>query len=148
MQLDQALVEAAIDQMRRRWPSGEQVGAAAVYLASGQILTSVCLPNMHGGASLCHEAGAYCQAYTMNQRITASACVSWEPDSQRILILAPCGICQERLALWGPTVEVAVPAADDPTAWETRTLADVNPYFWARAYAAGVWPSQEMHEGR
>ncbi|MEV6792390.1 cytidine deaminase [Streptomyces sp. NPDC051320] len=145
MKLDQALVNAAIAQMNRRWPGDEDAGAAAVYLDDGQILTSVALDNFNAGVTLCHEAGAFCQAYTLDRRVTASVCVNRVPEQGRTVILPPCGICQERLAVWGPGVEVGVPDPNDPTGWQARTLAEVNPYYWARQFTEGGWPSYEMH---
>jgi cytidine deaminase len=102
MDLDQRLVDAAIDQMDRRWPATEQAVAAAVYLDNGQILTGVSLDNLNAAATLCAETGVLCQAYTLNRQITASVCVSRDAGSSDVNILAPCGICQERLALWAP----------------------------------------------
>ncbi|WP_328330718.1 MULTISPECIES: cytidine deaminase [unclassified Streptomyces] len=146
MKLDQALVDAAIAQMDRRWPGREDAGAAAVYLDDGRILTSVCFDNLNAGVTLCHEVGAYCQAYTLDRKVTASVCVN--RIAGRLVILAPCGICQERLALWGPGVEVAVPAPGAPGGWQARTLAEVNPYYWGREFAdGGGWPSAEVHTG-
>jgi cytidine deaminase len=145
MRLDQALVDAAVDLMERRWPKGEPGGAAAVRLADGGVLTSVGLDNMHGSVALCQETGAFIQAYTQERTVTASVCVNRDLERDRILILPPCGVCQERLALWGPSVEVAVPLEHDPTGWEGRTLAEVNPYYWARQFTDGQWPSQAEH---
>jgi cytidine deaminase len=145
MALDQELVDAALDLMNRRWPQGEPGGAAAVRLSDGGILTSVGLDNLHPSVALCQETGAFIQAYTEQRTVVASACVCRDGERDRVLILPPCGICQERLALWGPAVEVAVPRQDDPTAWEARSLAEVNPYYWGRQFADGGWPSTEQH---
>lgn len=141
MQLDQVLVDAAIAQAERRWPAGESGGAAAVYLDDGRILTSVGLDNLNGGVSLCHETGAICQAYTLDKKITASVCVY--RDRERVLILPPCGICQERLALWGPDVQVTVP---NVTGWIARTLREVNPFYWGSQFTGdGTGPAPEAH---
>ncbi|MEU9362401.1 cytidine deaminase [Streptomyces sp. NPDC048301] len=145
MRLDQGLVDAAVELMERRWPEGEPGGAAAVRLADGGVLTSVGLDNMNGGVTLCQETGAFIQAYTQERTVTASVCVCRDVEQGRVLILPPCGVCQERLALWGPSVEVAVPREDDPTRWEARTLAEVNPYYWGKQFADGRWPSREQH---
>ncbi|WP_017241417.1 cytidine deaminase [Streptomyces sp. SS] len=147
MKLDQALVDAAIAQLETRWTPDEPGGAAAVYLDDGRILTSVALDNINAGVTLCQETGAFCQAYTLDRRVTASVCVFRAPDDGRFVVLPPCGICQERLALWGPDVEVGVPDPDDPTRWQARTLAEMNPYYWACHFANGAWPSQELHAG-
>ncbi|WP_282692176.1 cytidine deaminase [Streptomyces sp. CC208A] len=145
MTLDQALVDAAIAQLDRRWPADEPGGAAAVRLDDGRILTSVGLDNIHGSVALCQETGAYCQAYTLDRRVTASVCVFRDPGDGRYVILPPCGVCQERLALWGPDVEVGVPDPEDPTRWLSRRLVEVNPYYWATHFAGGAWPSTRMH---
>ncbi|GAA1497604.1 cytidine deaminase [Paeniglutamicibacter kerguelensis] len=146
MELDQNLIDAAIDQISRRWPNAEQAVAAAMYLEGGQILTSVSLDNFNAAANLCAETGAICQAYTMDRQVTASVCVSREAGSGKISVLAPCGICQERLALWGPTVQVAVPGPHTASGWSTRTLLQVNPYYWATQFTDdGHWPSTADH---
>src|SRR5688572_24241755 len=129
MALDQALVDAAIQQALVRFPSG-YAGAAAVRLATGEILTSVCFDSPNSGASLCHEAGAYCEANRVGARVTASVCVSRSAPDRPFLVLAPCGICQERLYLWGPNVEVAVAVAGKPGAWQKKLLGELQPHYW------------------
>ena len=68
-----------------------------------------------------------CEAYKLDNEVTASVCVSREKDKYHIL--APCGICQERLYLWGPDVEVGVPFVEDTTQWEIKKLSEVHPYY-------------------
>ncbi|MGH8866845.1 MAG: cytidine deaminase [Actinomycetes bacterium] len=146
MDLDQRLVDAAIDQMNRRWPASEPALAAAVYVDDGEILTSVNLHNLNSAAGLCAETGALCQAYTLDRRVTASVCVSREAGSSEISVLAPCGICQERLALWGPDVQVAVADPTSASGWAARTLVEVNPHYWGARFAdGGRWPSLAVH---
>jgi cytidine deaminase len=132
MTLDQSLVDAAIQQALARFPSG-YAGAAAIRTASGQILTSVCFDAPHSGASLCHETGAYCEANRIGASVVASVCVSRSEPGKLFLILAPCGICQERLALWGPNVEVAVAVAGKPGEWQAKLLSELQPHYWRDA---------------
>lgn len=132
MSLDQSLVDAAIEQALSRFPTG-YAGAAAVRTTSGKILTSVCFDAPNDGASLCHEAGAYCEANRLNDPVVASVCVSRSEPSRPFLILAPCGICQERLALWGSDVEVAVARAGQPEKWQAMRLAALQPHYWRNA---------------
>jgi cytidine deaminase len=133
MKLDQALVDAAIELLKRRFP--EQGGvAAALYTDDGQIHTSVNFDPEWGGGGLCAETGAICEAFTQNKRVTASACVSRLDGDGAIVTLTPCGICQERLFHWGQAVEVAVPHPGDTTAWIAKTLNEVQPYYWVNAY--------------
>jgi cytidine deaminase len=140
--VDQRLVDAARNQLERRWPTGWGV-AAAVYLDGGEIITSVGLDNLNSGASLCAEAGALCQAYTLDRQVLASACVCRD-ESGAVAVLAPCGICQERLALWGPGVQVAV--ATPGGGWSSRTLGELHPYYWGTHFAdGGTWPSAKAH---
>lgn len=146
MTVDQRLVDAAIDQMNRRWPADEQAGAAALSLDNGEIITSVCLDNINAGVVLCHEAGAMCQAHTLDRRVVGSVCVGRDEGSSKIHIYAPCGICQERLALWGPDVHVGVADASAALGWSSKTLREVNPYYWATKFGDdGSWPKYEVH---
>lgn len=145
MNMNQELVDAAIQLLEHRWPATEHGVAAAVYLENGQILTSVGFDNVNAAANLCAETGALCQAFTMNLRVTASVCVSRQPDRDATTILAPCGMCQERLAVWGPDVQVGIPGTG-AAAWAVRTLRQVNPYYWATAFVTdGDWPSTADH---
>ena len=132
MPLDQSLVDAAIQQALSRFPSG-YAGAAAIRTDSGQVLTSVCFDAPNSGASLCHETGAYCEATRIGARVVASVCVSRSEPGRPFLILAPCGICQERLALWGPGVEVAVAVAGQPSEWQPKLLSELQPHYWRNA---------------
>ncbi len=50
------------------------------------------------------------------------------------MIATPCGLCQERLFHWGGNVEVAVPDPTDGTRWLTRTLDQIQPYYWAKVF--------------
>lgn len=132
MFLDQSLVDAALAQALARFPSG-YAGAAALRLDSGLILTSVCLDPPNSSATLCHETGAICEANRLGARVVASVCVSRSEPGRPFLILAPCGICQERLALWGADIEVAVAVPGKPGAWQAKRLAELQPHHWRNA---------------
>lgn len=43
--------------------------------------------------------------------------------------IGPCGVCQERLAIWGMDVEVAVAQPGDPTRWQARRLRQLQPHY-------------------
>lgn len=130
--LDQTLVDAAIQQALQRFPEG-YAGAAAVRTDSGRILTSVCFDAPNAGVGLCHETGAFCEANRLGEKVLASVCVSRSEPGRPFLILAPCGICQERLAVWGPEVEVAVAVPGQPGQWQSKLLREVNPHYWLDA---------------
>ncbi len=131
--LDQALVDVAIDLLEKRFP-GEEGIAAAMYTNDKEILTSVFFEPEWGSGMLCAETGAICEAEKLSKRIVASVCVSRQTGSSPILILTPCGICQERLFHWGQDVEVAVPTIGDGTKWDVKTLKEVQPYYWVNAF--------------
>lgn len=135
MNVDQRLVDAAVSLLRSRFPNGEGV-AAAIYTEDGEIFTSALFEPTHSGAGLCAETGALLQANTLNKRVTASACVAYRHLTE-VVILTPCGICQERLAHWGGDVDVAVPDPADPHRWIAKKLREVNPYYWAKVYLEG-----------
>ena len=132
MGVDEALVQAAIQQALSRFPSG-YAGAAAVRLETGQVLTSVCFDPPNTAAALCHEAGAFCEANRLGLRVVASVCVSRSEPGKPFLVLAPCGICQERLALWGADVEVGVAVPGKPGRWQSKRLREIQPHYWRNA---------------
>ena len=133
MQVDQQLIDAAIELLKRRFPNSGGV-AAALYLDDGQILSGVNFDTEWGGGGLCAETGPICTAYTLGRQVTACAAVGRLSADEPIVILAPCGICQERLIHFGPHVQVAVPHPQDPTQWQSKSLEEVMPYYWVNAY--------------
>jgi cytidine deaminase len=148
MKADQNLFDSAVTQLRRRWPDASAAVAAAVYLADGSILTGVALDNFNPAMTLCAETGPICEAYSLGQNVIASICVFYESASERLTVLTPCGACQERLAVWGPTVQVGVTDNANSSGWSSRSLIEVNPHYWATAFARdGAWPSLEQHAG-
>ena len=50
------------------------------------------------------------------------------------MVLSPCGLCRERLAVHGPNVLVAVAHVDDPTRVVWKTLKHVLPHYWMTAF--------------
>ena len=132
MPLNQSLVNAAIAQALERYPTG-YAGAAAVETDSGKVITSVSFDPPNSGAGLCHETGAYCEANRIGEKVVASVCVSRSEPGRPFFILAPCGICQERLALWGRDVEVAVAVPGKPGEWQSKRLFEVSPHYWRNA---------------
>ena len=133
MPVDHALVDAAKAQAVARFPEGE-AGAAAVYLSDESMLTSVGFDAHNHAAVLCHETGALCEAFRRNVAVTASVCVVRPASDQPFMVLAPCGICQERLALWADGLEVAVPLPDDPSNWQSLPSRAVQPHYWANVF--------------
>lgn len=133
MSLDQRLVDVARRLLEERFPAQGGV-AAAVYTSDGDVLTGVVFEPEWGGGGLCAETGTLLEAVKLDKRVTASVCVSRLSGTDPIVILTPCGICQERLFHLGGGVAVGVPAADDPTRWESRTLDEVQPFHWVKAF--------------
>ena len=134
MRLDQRLVDAAIAFVERRFPGKPYEGAAAMYTADGEILVSTSPEVLNDSVALCHETGAFCEAYAKNKQITATVCVSRQPDGRFIIIGGLCGVCQERMWLWGGDVETAVPLDDDPTKWRAVTLREMAPHYWRKQF--------------
>ena len=145
MKADQKLYEAAVELIERRLPDAEWATAAALYLDDGSTATGVCLDNFNAAVGLCAEAGPVCHAYTTSRDVLASICVNRVRDRSIDLVLAPCGVCQERLALWGPDVEVGV-ADPEGAGWSSRPLHELNPHYWASVLSKdGGWPSRTEH---
>ncbi len=120
--------------------------AAAIRLDDGSILSGIGLANFSSAAGFCAEVGPLAQAYTEDRNVIASICVNRSDDRETDLVLAPCGVCQERLALWGPDVEVGVTDATNPAGWSSRRLEELMPFYWASAFSTeNRWPSKAEH---
>lgn len=134
MKLNQTLVDEAIEFIKQRFPKVEDwVGVAAMYLEDGQILLSTAPPALNEAVNLCHETGAICEAHKLNKRITASVCVARDKQG-KFYILTPCGVCQERLMIWGESLEVAVPMSHDSSQWQAKKLCEVQPFYWRHVF--------------
>ncbi len=143
MAVDQALVDAAIELAHARFAGQPWSGAAALRVAGGAILTSTGPDAPNVAASLCHETGAICEAFKLGRPITASVCVTASENTGEYWILAPCGICQERLFAYGPDVEVGIPDPTDPRRWHTVRLRDAQPYWYGRVFPDQHWPPDD-----
>ena len=130
MKLDSKLVEAAISFVQSRFPSDSWAGAAAMYTQDGQLLISTAPAAVNASVELCHETGALCEAYKLNKKVTATVCVSRD-EAGKFHILTPCGVCQERLFVWG---EAAVQLDSDSTKWQVKTLKELQPHYWRRPF--------------
>ncbi|TYA15226.1 cytidine deaminase [Paenibacillus faecis] len=132
MSIEQRLFEAAKELVMKRYPSGWG-GAAAMYTSDGEILTSVAPEVINASTELCMETGAILEAHKLNTKITHSLCIARDNENEEFKILSPCGVCQERLFYWGNDVKVAVTTPDNQLLF--KSLEEVQPYHWTKAYA-------------
>lgn len=135
MTADQRLYDAAAELANARYPKGWGA-AAAMYTDQGEILTSIYVASPNDQAELCIETGCICEAHKLGVAVRATICLSRETEGEPFVILAPCGICQERLAYWGGDVQAAVPRADDPTTWLSLPLRELQPHYWYKIFEA------------
>jgi cytidine deaminase len=126
--MEEKLFNAAIQLINIRYPFGWG-GVAALATESGKILTSVAPETKNDALVLCMEMGACLEAHKINERITHSLCLCRESPASEIIILTPCGICQERLSHWGGDVSVAVSNAENKPVF--KTLRELMPYHWS-----------------
>lgn len=118
---------------RKDFPNEPGAGAAAMYTEDGELLISTAPGVVSASVELCHEVGAICEAYKLNKKVTATVCVSRD-EKGRFHILTPCGVCQERLFVWGGDIEAAVPTDDDSSNWQCKTLNELQPYYWRKPF--------------
>lgn len=123
-----------------RYPDDSDRGAAAMLLADGTILTGTSPDAVNPAVQVCHETEPYCGAHRLDQSIVASVCFHREPGG-RTLVLSPCGVCRERLAVHGPDVIVAVAHPKDPTVIMWKPLKDVLPDYWMTAFPEEIDPA-------
>lgn len=101
-------------------------------LGDGSIVIGTAPDAVNSAVELCHETEPLCAAYRKNTLVVASVCLHRNSQG-RYIVLAPCGVCQERLAVHGPQVTVAVAgSADTDVQWQN--LEVMMPYYWARAF--------------
>lgn len=131
--IEKKMYETAIELIEKRYPVGWG-GAAVIHTANGNYFTSVALDTANGGAQLCIEVGAMCEAYKYNEKVTHCLCVVRDDEKSPYKVLSPCGICQERLRYWGTDVLVGVTAADTDLLFVK--LSELQPYHWTDAYPA------------
>lgn len=94
---------------------------AALLTASGDIFGGCNVENASYGLTICAERAAVGSAVTAGQReIVAVAVVTRGAH-------APCGACRQVLSEFGPSMDVILVEADDPTRFRTTTLDKLLP---------------------
>jgi cytidine deaminase len=126
-------VEACASLIRDRFDDDDHHGAAAMLLDDGTILTGTAPDATNPVVGACHEVETYCAAFRLGKRVLASVCLHREPGG-RTVVLSPCGVCRERLAVHGPDVLVAVAGVDDPTVVVWTPLKVVLPDYWMTVF--------------
>ncbi len=124
------LYEAALEVATRQADQdadGEGVGAAAL-ANDGAILTGVWVDALVDSACLCAETGPIAEAHRTGRRLTASICVRWTQASGAA-VLAACGVCQERLAIFGSEILIGV-AERGGLGYRFRSLNELRPSPW------------------
>jgi len=106
-------------------------------LDDGTILTGTAPDAMNPSVEVCHETEPYCAAFRLGRSIVASVCLHREPGG-RTLVLSPCGVCRERLAVHGPDVLVAVADGEDPSVVVWKSLKQVLPDYWMTAFPGEI----------
>lgn len=134
MKLDQRLVDQAIALLEERYPGSGGI-ASAIYTEDGEVLKGIVFDPEWGGGGLCAEAEPLLAAHRLGKRVSAVATVGRLGPNDPIVILSPCGICQERLYHWGLEVEIAVPDEQDGSRWMMRTLRQIQPHHWVEVYS-------------
>lgn len=127
-----ATIEACRSLISERFPYGEH-GAAAMLLDDGTIVTGTAPAAVNPTVKLCHETEPFCAAYRLGRSIVASVCLHRHPDG-RTVVLSPCGVCRERLAVHGPQVRVAVADPDNLSTIVWKRLREALPDYRMTAF--------------
>lgn len=134
-----ALADACRALIAERFPVDGDAGAAAMLLADGTVLTGTAPRAVNPAVEVCHEIEPYCGAFRLGQPIVASICLHRMPGG-RTVVLSPCGVCRERLAVHGPEVRVAVADPGDATRIVWKSLRELLPDYWMTAFPDEVGP--------
>ncbi|MDN5630946.1 cytidine deaminase [Glutamicibacter protophormiae] len=130
-------VDACRDLIEQRFPGAEERGAAAMLLADGAILTGTAPDAVNPAVEVCHEIEPYAAAFRLEQEIVASVCLHRD-EKGRFLVLSPCGVCRERLAVHGPEVLVGVAGGEDPTQVVWKPVREVLPDYWMTVFPGEI----------
>jgi cytidine deaminase len=90
---------------------------------------------MVDSACLCAETGPIAEAHRMGRKLTASICVRWTHPSGAS-VLAACGVCQERLAIFGSETLIGVADLGKP-GFRFRPLDELRPSPWWESVETG-----------
>ena len=134
-----AVVDACQSLIRDRFPDDDHHGAAAMLLDDGTVLTGTAPDAINSSVEVCHETEPYCAAFRLSRHVVASVCLHRLPGG-RTVVLSPCGVCRERLAVHGPNVLVAVADVVDPTRVVWKRMKDVLPNYWMTAFSEEIDP--------
>lgn len=129
----EGVMSACRELIEQRFPGSEERGAAAMLLADGTVLTGTAPDAVNPAVEVCHEIEPYAAAFRLDQQIVASVCLHRD-EAGRFLVLSPCGVCRERLAVYGPAVLVGAAAPEDPTQVVWKALRDVLPDYWMTVF--------------
>ena len=128
----QHLYEKILDFIEDRY-KGASDGAAGVILENDEIIISTAPDYYNHGVSVCHETGAFLEAYKRDLSIKATMCL-YKDENNQIFILPPCGICRERLRDHGTNIMVAVPDYNGQEVFKMIPLKELCPHDWVSAY--------------
>ncbi|MBK67450.1 MAG: cytidine deaminase [Rickettsiales bacterium] len=112
---------------------GAPDGAAGVILENDEIIIGTAPDYYNHGVSVCHETGAFLEAYKRDIPIKASMCL-YKDETDQVFILPPCGVCRERLRDHGTNIVAAVPSNDGVNKFEMISLEQLCPHDWVTAY--------------
>jgi cytidine deaminase len=126
------LIQAAHDaRARAHAPYSKFHVGAAVQTASGDLFIGCNVENASYGLTICAERAAVCAAVAAGQKQIVAVAVTTSGGH------APCGACRQVLAEFGPTMDVVLVDADDPTRIRTTTLDKLLPDGFSGAALAG-----------
>lgn len=125
--IEKEMYEKAVKFLNQRYGASSG-GVGIVRVNSGEYYISVWNETHNSSVDLCAETGAILEAHKYNKKITHSLCVARDDNSEKIEILTPCGVCQERLYFWGPDVKCAISNEDNNLIF--KPLKELQPYYW------------------
>ncbi len=100
---------------------------AVAITQSGKLLTSVSIEASLDSACLCAETGAIAEALKLKDPIAYSLCM-WYEASGKYKLLPACGLCKERLCVFGMDTMIAVSVEKDEVLY--KPLKELMPYYW------------------
>ncbi len=126
------LYDFANEKMVEMYPDGWGC-CCAVYTDKGNIYYSKYFDGISESVALCFETGAILEVYNKDEKITHSVSLIRNEDSDKVNVVVPCGVCQERLFTYGEDVNIAY-TDDGSDELKVATLKELNPHHWFNLY--------------
>ena len=119
-ELDQAVLQHAVDASDRLYVKGIQEVGAAVRTTGGQVFSAIHFETATGFANICGEVAAICCMVAAGHRDLVTVAAVWRDPQGKHYLLPPCGRCREVISDFNPQAWVIITTMSDH--WDAAAI--------------------------